>query len=253
MKLATFLIGCLFILTPILGHAQIKSEIHMYDGHVKTGDLILIGEDYILFKESGNLVSISRDSIKYYVNPITRDAKKSRTPRISLSPISKRFTSEVDAGITVAMPFALRMGYTRWANVGRHWQLGLGTSMQFYRYTMFSGHTSIRYNIGQSKFYKPFFEGGFGLSYLSYVNGLNFRSTTQVSQFPFGYRADFKPIKQVLFGPGVYLDTGLGVAFTSKLLYNATWYKLNENPSPSFEIRGEYFFSSASLLFGFIF
>jgi hypothetical protein len=235
-------------------NAQTYAKIQLLDGSVESGMVILIANNYLQLKTKSGIMNIERDSIRFQIsNPSSTNTKRIKAPRISLVPIKKRFINEIDAGLTFGMPFALRIGYTKWFRANDHWHFGLGTSMQFYRYTMLNGNINARWLLGQDRFVKPFFEAGFGLSYLAYVNGLNFRSQTGFSQFPFGYESDINTVKQLTIGPGLFLDTGLGVAFTTRLIYNATWYNQIEYPAPTYYIEGQYFFSSASLLFSFIF
>ena len=234
--------------------AQSYAKIHLLNGSILSGKVIVVSDEYVLLKKNSEMVTIPRDSIQFQISNYNAETKRrGKSPRITLMPIEKRLLNEVDAGLTFGMPFALRIGFIKWLRVNDYLHLGLGTSMQFYRYTMFNGNLNARWFLGQDKFIKPFLEAGFGLSYLAYVNGLNFRSQTGFSEFPFGYKSSFNTVKQFTFGPGLYMDTGLGVAFTTRLIYNATWYNQIEYPTPTYYIRGEYFFSSASMLFGFIF
>ncbi len=240
------------ILTTIT-NAQTYAKIHLLDGSVESGRLTLIANNYLQLKTNSGVVNIERDSIRFQISNPIRKAKRTKAPQVSLVAIKKRFINEIDAGLTFGMPFALRIGYTKWFRANNHWHFGLGTSMQFYRYTMLNGNINARRFLGQDRFVKPFFEAGFGLSYLAYVNGLNFRFQTGFSQFPLGYESDINTVKQLTIGPGLSMDTGLGVAFTTRFIYNATWYNQIEYPTPTYYIEGQYFFSSASLLLSFIF
>ena len=233
--------------------AQTNSQIFLINEEKISGEVLLVTDEYILLKQDTSLRSIQRDSIQFQISSSRLSRKRTKSPRMILTPIDKRFPNEVDAGLTFGMPFALRIGYTKWGRIGEHWLIGIGTSMQFYRYTMYNGSINLRWLIGQDRFIKPFLESGFGMSYVAYVNGLNFRPTTGASLFPPNYKSEFGSVKQFTVGPGLWMDTGLGVVFTSRLLYNATWYTQTEYPTTTYYIRGEYIFSSASLQLGFIF
>jgi hypothetical protein len=246
-------LACCFVLTESTNAQQ--ATIHLNSGEIVHGELLAIGSALISLNTEDGYRVVRRSDIRYQLISAPKNLRKSKQdrPKMTLEPLSKKFITEMGAGLTFGNPFALSFRITEWRNYGNRFQVGLGASWQFYRYSMFTLNGNARLLFGKSKYVKPFLETGFDLSYYQYVNGLNFRRELGSSFVPAGYEAEFSPIKQVRFGPGLYIDTGLGVGFLGKLVFNATWYELRENPNSTFLIEGQYFFGSATLSGSFIF
>jgi hypothetical protein len=246
-------IGLCFVMTESL-HAQ-QASIHVQSGEIVHGQILAIGSSHISVDTENGFRLVRREDVRYQLITVPKNSIKLKRdrPKMALQPMNKKFMTELGAGLTFGNPFALSFRMTGWRNFGNRFQLGVGTSWQFYRYSMLTVNGNARLLFGQNDYVKPFIESGFDISYFQYVNGLNFRNQIGFSEIPFEYEAEFSPIKQVRLGPGLFIDTGLGVGFLGKLVFNATWYELRENPNSTFLIEGQYFFGSATLSGSFIF
>lgn len=231
---------------------KVISQVYLKNGEVASGRMIAIGDAYVLLEATDGLETISRDDIWYISNESTTSLSMVEN-RFTLKPISKRYCTEIDAGLTFINPFALRTGIIQWRNFGSKWQLGLGTSLQFYRFTMVNVNANTRRFLGSNQFIRPFWETGFGLSIYEYVSNVNFRSSFGFLDRPNQYVSDFSPVKQAQTGLGIWMDTGVGVAFAGKMLYNLTWYNLTEHIGINYALKGEYLVSSVTLQASFIF
>ena len=112
--------------------AQTYSRVTMNNGQMHVGRVIHIGENYVLLDKNGGNVTLLRDSIRYHESyQVGFRNRHSNKPKITLKPIDKRFLNEVETGLTFALPFALRIGYTKWFSASHHWHFGLGATWQF--------------------------------------------------------------------------------------------------------------------------
>ena len=233
--------------------AQTTVNVYLNSNELFRGELLSMGSDYIMLRQENGVMRLNRDEIKYLNTSKTVRFFEEKDLRISLRPIDKPWTMEVQSGLTVISPLSLRADLHLWRSVSPRVALGFGPTLHFYRFSSMNATGRFRYATRPEKFIRPFFEAGGSISFYESVTGMNFVGSFWGTSIPPGYQASFSRIKQIEFGPGLYMDTGLGVAFTGKLLFNATWFNLVETPRTNFVIEGDYSVYTISVLSGFIF
>ena len=241
----------LLVSSSLLGQST-SSHFVLRSGETMEGRMLVIGNEMVLLETSSGLKTLNKADIQL-VLPVHGHKEIATETKLELKPITKSVSTELDVGLTFVNPFALRTGVTIWRNLGSKWQVGVGSSLQFYRFTMINGNINARRFLGHNRFIRPFWETGFGMSLYEYVSNVNFRSSFGILNRPNFYVSDFSPVKQAQTGLGVMIDTGLGFAFAAKCLYNLTWYELTEHISTNYTLRGDYLISSMTLQASFIF
>lgn len=230
LKFAYTLLALLLACTAL--SQENSARIHMMNGEYYEGQIVAITSERVLVRQGTNIRSLDRDNIRYVFSDRARPvvASQSPVPVGGLEPLNKKFMSELEGALTIPSPFALKMAYTEWYRFNDKWSFGLGTSFQFFRYSMLnlSGHAR-RYS--QGKFFKVFAEGEAAISIYESVTSI------QASYFDF----DFGPVKQLGCYGGFWLDTGYQLAFAIKMGASFTWYRLTEFYTPDFKVEGQYF------------
>jgi len=205
----------------------------MVNGSYYEGRIVAITADQVLLRQQSNIQSLNRDEIRYVFSdrPQAPAQDKSQGMMSGLEPLDKKYLVELEGGLTMFNPFALKMAYTEWLRLNDRWSVGVGTSFQFFRYSMLnvSGHVR-RYSKG-TRFVKTFAEAEAAISF--------YESVTNIQNTYFDYR--FHPVKQVGGYVGLWLDTGYKLAFTLKAGVSGTWYKLMEQYTPDYKVEGIYY------------
>ncbi|MEZ4720531.1 MAG: hypothetical protein R2813_01480 [Flavobacteriales bacterium] len=240
-------------------HAQWEYKVYLKNGESYVGEIMAISDSYLLVKSYPNVVSIERSKVLYVLSSEKEIIKPSspkahpKAPKekamITALPLTKKWLGEAEMGLTFANPFAIRMGYKEWCRLNDRWQLGLGTSLQFFRYSMMNLNASGRMFMGKKLYFKSFLEGEFGLSYFEHITQIGLNMSEFFQPYPF----DFSLVKQGSLGAGLWLDTSMGVALTTKLSISTTWYTLEENFNSSYSVKGDYFFGTALWTVSFVF
>lgn len=209
------------------------ARIHMMNGEYYEGHIVAITSERVLVRQGPNIRSLDRDNIRYVFSDPPRPATVVQSPAPSgvLKPLDKKFMSELEGALTIPSPYALKIAYTEWYQLDDKWSLGLGTSFQFFRYSMLNLSGHVRRYSHSGGFFKVFAEGEAAISIYESVTSI------QASYFDF----EFGPVKQLGCYGGFWLDTGYELAFAIKIGASFTWYRLTEFYTPDFKVEGHYF------------
>lgn len=240
------LLFCLVAHVAVSQTAMRTAKIYLNNGEYYEGQVVAISSDQILLKSGVNIISIDRDKVLYVFEdkrlaPVRTPSVQStnENAKIPYKPLNKKYYAEIDAGITFGNPFAISFGFMEWRALNDNWQVGLGTSMKFFRYSMMTFDGGVRRYFPGKKRRKAFVDAVAGISY--------YEGMTQANGGWWWYPYDFSPVKQVEVGGGYQFDTGMGIAFISKLAFSGTWYSLTENYTPEYRVEGQYFISTATI------
>jgi hypothetical protein len=252
------LLIAILLLVPFLSFSQEKkveiiSKIYLKNGEEYVGKVVAISDAFILMQSEPNIVSIKREDVLYFFSEpmelthVDANQPELSEPRIQAMPMSKNWMSEIETGITFISPFFFRMGYKEWYRLNSKWHAGLGTSLQFFRYSMLNANVSIRKIGSKNTFVKSFLEAEYGVSYYENITNVNGQG------FDINYPFHFSPVHQGSFGYGLWMDTSLGVVITTKLTYSATGFNLEERYNANYLSTTKYFISTMAFSTSFIF
>ena len=234
-------------------------EVSLNSGERYKGVLIAISGDKVLMEMDGDIRGFDRNEIRWlreqpFFSP--RPTSQKELPNERFEPrvrVNKVLENEIESALAFGSPFAIKVGYNKWYTKPMPWSLGVGMNVQAYRFTQIQITGMVRRYVPLNDFNDAFLEAGAGISLYQAVNGVNFREWQGWSFIPEEYSAEFFPVKQVTIGPGYRWETGMGIAFATKLQLQLNWYRLNERPNETTFIQGQYFIGTAGLSGSFIF
>lgn len=244
------LLSLILMLASFMTMGQVSgSKVYLTNGEYYEGQIVAISADNILLRSGGvNIISIDRSKVLYVFKTKSintpamtmtgpSDAPE-RIPYKYLGAHGRKYFSEIEGALTFASPFAVKFGFMEWRNFNEHWSVGLGTSMQFFRFSMMMLDGSVRRYFTGTERRKAFVDARGGVSY--YVG------MTQMNGW-FWYPYQFSPVTQVGAGAGFLFDTGMGLGFTTRMGFSGLWYTLTENYTPDYKVEGDYFIGSVTI------
>jgi len=203
----------------VLMAQKTTASVYMLNGEVYRGEIIALASDVLLIKYDEQIFSLDRKNVRYVFGPTKASKSSSNNKAFTFKPFDKKWATELTAGLTWFTPFNLSMGFTEWYKVGERWSVGAGVSLDFFEYAM------VKYNLHVRR-YRP--HNDYLRGYIDAQAGMSAGASSFIQDNEIVDDIELSPVFQSSVGAGIFIDTGIGLAFTGETGLSLFRYNLKE-------------------------
>lgn len=196
-----------------------SASVYMLNGEVYRGEIVALGSEYLLIKYDDQIFSLDRKNVHYVFGPQKTLKSLNQNDLYTFKPFDKKWATELTAGLTLFTPFSLSMAFTEWYKITDRWSIGAGVSLDFYEYAMVKYNLHVRRYRPHNDYLRGYIDAQAGMS----AGGSSFIQTnTSIDE------VEVSPVFQSSLGAGIFIDTGIGLAFTGETGLSLFRYNVKE-------------------------